>query len=93
MYKSQADAQAGLCQFTDLPKVVNNIWFGASSHNPCIQMADWIAYSVRTWAEKRQGANMHLRNLMPYFRGFPDKVLGWGIVPIPDVDCFPKLPA
>jgi len=92
MYESQAAAQAGLSKYTDLPKIANNIWFGSSSHNPCIQMADWIACAVRTWAEKKQGANMRLKGLLPYFRGFPNDVLGWGIIPIPSPDSFPKIP-
>jgi len=92
MYKSQAATQSGLCKFTNLPKIVNNIWFGASLHNPCLQIADWIAYSVRTWAEKRQGANLRLKMILPHFRGFPNNVLGWGIVPIPRSNSFPALP-
>jgi hypothetical protein len=91
MYKSQADIQAGICQFTNLPSIVNNVWFGTSLHNPCLQIADWISFSIRTWAEKRQSANLHLKMLLPHFRGFPH-VLGWGIVPIPRAESFPRLP-
>jgi len=92
MYKSQALAQAGADKYTDLPKIVNNVWFGSSAHNPCLQIADWVAYAVRNWAEKRQAANMRLKGMLHNFRGYPDNVFGWGIVAIPDQAAFPKLP-
>lgn len=92
MYKSQALTQAGFSQYTSLPKIANNVWFGSSAHNPCLQLADWVAFAVRTWAEKRRDTNTRLRELLPNFRGYPNNVMGWGIVPIPSEDAFPKLP-
>ena len=92
MYNSQASAQAGLSKFTTLPKIMNNVWFGSSLHNPCLQIADWVAYAVRTWAEKRQASNMRLKSILPSFRGYPNTILGRGIVTIPNQHSFPKLP-
>lgn len=92
MYKSQAIAQAGFSNFTRLPKIANNVWFGSSTNNPCLQIADWIAYAIRTWGEMRQGANMRLKEILPYFRGYPDKIFGRGIIPIPSARELPKLP-
>lgn len=92
MYKSQALAQAGFSNYTSLPKIANNVWFGSSAHNPCLQLADWVAFAVRTWAEKRRDTSTRLRELLPNFRGYPNNVMGWGIVPIPSEDAFPKLP-
>jgi len=91
MYKSQARAQAGFSNYTSLPKIANNVWFGSSAHNPCLQIADWVAFAVRTWAEGRQDTNTRLSGLLPNFRGYPNNIMGWGIVPIPSEDDFPKL--
>ena len=56
MYESQAGIQARHGYFADMPRLVNNVWFGSSRFSPQLQMADWIAYAVRTWAEgKREG--------------------------------------
>jgi len=91
MYKSQALAQAGFSNYTSLPKIANNVWFDSSAHNPCLQLADWVAFAVRTWAEKSGDTNMRLQELLPNFRGYPNNVMGRGIVPIPSEDAFPKL--
>jgi hypothetical protein len=89
--KKQAYVQAGLGKFSDLPVIVNKSWFGSSVHDPCLQIADWVAYTVRNWAENNRTSQME--QIMPNFRGYPDidKVLGKGIVCCPDKDCFPKL--
>jgi hypothetical protein len=93
MLKTQAEIQAGLgTHFTVLPTIVNRPWFGSSLHDPCLQMADWIAFSVRTWAEGNMTHSHRINGLLPTFRGYPDRVLGNGIVLCPDKECFPKLP-
>lgn len=93
MLKTQAEIQAGLgTHFSLLPTIVNRPWFGSSLHDPCLQIADWIAFAVRTWAEENTAYSHRIRQLFPNFRGYPDKVLGSGIVLCPDRECFPKLP-
>jgi hypothetical protein len=87
----QSDVQAGLGKFSDLPAVVNRSWFGSSLHDPCLQIADWVTFAVRTWAEK--DINSPLRMFLPKFRGYPDfdNILGKGIVCCPDKKSFPDL--
>ena len=92
MHESQAGIQAGRGYFTDLPRLVNNVWFGSSRFSPQLQMADWIAYAVRTWAEgKREGFD-RLRQVQHLFRGYPSRVDGYGVVLAPDSEGFPELP-
>jgi hypothetical protein len=93
MLETQAGIQAGLGlgKFSDLPTIVNRPWFGSSLHDPCLQMADWIAFAVRKWAE---GDSTRIKQLLPNFRGYPDpdRLLGRGIVLCPNKECFPELP-
>ena len=92
MYESQAGIQARQGYFTDMPRLVNNVWFGSSRFSPQLQMADWIAYAVRTWAEgKREGFD-RLGQVARRFGGYPDRLRGSGIVLWPDEDRFPRLP-
>ena len=92
LYRSQGDTQAGLKGYTDLPRVVNNVCFGSSLYNPCLQIADWVALAVRGWAESRPTGSQRLGQLLRSFRGYPDNVLGRGIVPIPDRSICPPIP-
>jgi len=93
MYRSQAEAQAGFRQFTDLPKLLNNVWFGSSLHNPCLQMADWIAFACRRWAQGDNIGAVRLKQIMKYFRGYPFEILGRGIVVNPSrTSALPPLP-
>ena len=92
MHESQAGIQAGRGYFTDAPRLVNNVWFGSSRFSPQLQMADWIAYAVRTWAEGRREGSDRLGQVLRRFRGYPDRVNGYGIVLAPDDDRFPGLP-
>lgn len=92
MLETQAEIQAGLGkEFSDLPTILNRPWWGSSLHDPCLQIADWIASAVRRWAE---GKPTLLKHLLPNFRGYPDpdRVIGRGIVLCPDKECFPRLP-
>ena len=88
--ETQAGIQAGLGKFSDLPAIVNKSWFGSSLHDPCLQIADWVAYAVRIWAER---CSPKIKLLMPHFRGYPDldNIIGKGIVLCPKKECFPKL--
>jgi len=94
MLETQAGIQAGLGKFSDLPNIVNRSWFGSSLHDPCLQMADWVAFVVRTWAEGDAVSSRRIKLLLPYFRGYPDpdKLIGRGIVLCPNKECFPSLP-
>ena len=91
--ETQTGIQAGFGKFSDLPAIVNKSWFGSSLHDPCLQMADWIAFAVRKWAEGKEYLT-RIRQLLPNFRGYPDpdKLLGKGIVLCPNKECFPNLP-
>jgi len=88
--ETQAGIQAGLGKFSALPAIVNKSWFGSSLHDPCLQIADWLAYAVRKWAER---SSPRIKPLLPHFRGYPDldKLLGRGIVLCPNKECFPNL--
>jgi len=91
MLRAQAEIQAGLGKhFSPLQVIVNRPWFGSSLHDPCLQMADWIAFAVRTWAEENIAYSHRIKQLLPNFRGYPE-VLGSGIVLCPNKECFPKL--
>lgn len=92
MHESQAGIQAGRGYFTDAPRLVNNVWFGSSRFSPQLQMADWIAYAVRAWAEGRREGFDRLGQVLHRFRGQPDPVSGCGIALVPDRDRFPELP-
>ena len=92
MHESQAGIQAGRGYFTDAPRLVNNVWFGSSRFSPQLQMADWIAYAVRTWAERKREGYDRLGQILRRFRGHPDNVVGGGITLVPDEDRFPALP-
>ena len=92
MHESQAGIQAGRGYFTDAPRLVNNVWFGSSRFSPQLQMADWIAYAVRTWAEGRREGFDRLGQLLRRFRGHPHRVSGHGLALVPDHDRFPELP-
>ena len=94
MLETQAGVQAGLGKFSDLPSIVNKSWFGSSLHDPCLQMSDWIAFTVRTWAERRRLSRQRLERLLPNFRGYPDPdwLIGRGIVLLPNKESFPNLP-
>ena len=92
MHESQAGIQAGRGYFTDAPRLVNNVWFGSSRFSPQLQMADWIAYAVRTWAERKREGFDRLGQVLRRFRGHPDRMSGSGIVLEPDAFRFPELP-
>ena len=92
MHESQAGIQAGRGYFNDAPRLVNNVWFGSSRFSPQLQMADWIAYAVRTWAEGRREGFDRLGQVLGRFRGHPDRVSGSGIALVPDGDRFPEFP-
>ena len=47
-----------------MPRLVNNVWFGSSRSSPQLQMADWIAYAVRTWAESKRVGYDRLRRVL-----------------------------
>lgn len=89
--ETQAEIQAGLGKFSDLPAIENRSWWGSSLYDPCLQIADWIAFAVRRWAE---GDSSPIKQLLPNFRGYPDpdRLIGRGIVLCPNKECFPKLP-
>ncbi len=71
MLKTQAEIQAGLGEsFSLLATIVNRPWFGSSLHDPCLQMADWIAFAVRTWAEGSMAYSHRIKQLLPNFRGY-----------------------
>jgi hypothetical protein len=92
MLQTQAEIQAGLGrEFSDLPAILNRPWWGASLYEPCLQIADWVAFAIRRWVE---GKPTLLRQLLPNFRGYPDPdwLLGRGIVCCPNKECFPQLP-
>ena len=91
MHQSQARVQAGHGYFTDLPRLVNNVWFGSSRYNAPIQMADWIAYAVRIWSERRSEGFARLVQVLPRFRGYPGRIGGQGIVVVPKENGFPML--
>lgn len=92
MLRTQAEIQAGLGKhFSPLPTIVNRPWFGSSLHDPCLQMADWVAFAVRTWAEESKAYSHRIEQLLPSFRGYPEKILGNGIVLCPNKECFPDL--
>lgn len=88
--ETQAGIQAGLGKFSELETIVNKSWFGSSLHDPCLQIADWIAYAVRIWAER---SSPRIKLLLPHFRGYPvlDNIIGRGIVLCPKKECFPNL--
>lgn len=92
MHESQAGIQAGRGYFNDAPRLVNNVWFGSSRFSPQLQMADWIAYAVRTWTEGRREGYGRLGQVLRRFRGYPDGVSTNGIALVPDRDEFPDLP-
>lgn len=93
MLETQAAVQAGLGIHTSLPTIINRPWFGSSLYDPCLQIADWIAFAVRVWAEQKEYSS-RIRKLLPSFRGYPDpdKLIGRGIVLCPNKECFPQLP-
>jgi len=91
-YASQLHMQAGLEPYTNASSVLNNVVFGSSLHNPLRQMADWVGYALRAWAEGRPNASSQIAGLLPHFRGYPDEMLGRGIVAIPSKSSFPVLP-
>ena len=93
MHESQAGIQAGRGYFSDAPRLVNNVWFGSSRFSPQLQMADWIAYAMRTWAEGRREGYDRLGQVLRRFRGHPDRVSARGIALVPDRDRFPELPS
>ena len=90
IHESQAGIQAGRGYFTDAPRLVNNVWFGSSRFSPQLQMADWIAYAVRTWAEGRREGYNRLGQIRSRFRRHPHRVSGHGLALVPDQ--FPELP-
>lgn len=95
MLRTQAEIQAGLGKhFSPLQVIVNRPWFGSSLHDPWLQMADWIAFAVRVWAEENATYSHRIKKLLPNFRGYPDpdRLLGRGIVLCPKKECFPDLP-
>jgi hypothetical protein len=84
MLRTQAEIQAGLGKhFSQLQTIVNREWFGSSLHEPCLQMADWLAFLVRVWAEGSGTYSNDIKRVLPSFRGYPDKVLGSGIICVP----------
>lgn len=91
--ETQAGIQAGQGKFSELPAIVNRSWFGSSLHDPCLQIADWIAFAVRKWAEGKGSLCHRIEKILPNFRGYPDKdkLIGWGIVLCPNKKCFPTL--
>ena len=92
MLKTQAEIQAGLgMHFSKLQTIVNRPWFGSSLHDPCLQIADWIAFTIRIWAEENTAYSYRIKQLLSNFRGYPDRILGSGIVLCPNRDSFPKL--
>ena len=91
MHESQAGFQAGRGYFPDMPRLANNVWFGSSRFSPQLQMADWIAYAVRTWAERKREGFERLGQVLGRFRGHPDRV-DRGIVVEPDENRFPEFP-
>ena len=92
MHESQAGIQAGRGYFSDAPRLVNNVWFGSSRFSPQLQMADWIAYAVRTWAEGRREGYDRLGQVLSRFRGHPNGVGDNGIALVPNRDQFPEFP-
>jgi hypothetical protein len=86
----QSSVQAGLGHFGNLSSIVNRPWFGSSLHDPCLQVADWIAFTVRRWGEKKPGAQDRLSQIVQNFRGHPDGVVGRGIVLWPRQHSFPE---
>ncbi len=58
-----------------------------------MQIADWVAFAIRTWAEAKESSS-RIKQLLPNFRGYPDpdKLLGRGIVLCPNKECVPNLP-
>lgn len=85
----QSVVQAGFGKHSDIPTVVNKSWFGSSLHEPCLQIADSIAYAVKYWAE---GRGIHyLKNILPNFRGYPDRVKSQGSACCPNKECFPSI--
>jgi hypothetical protein len=93
MYTSQAEAQAGLGHFTMLPKLLNNVWFGSSLHNPSLQMADWVAFACRLWAERKTPRGVSpLGYIVHRFRGYPNRVKGVGIAVNPAKANVPAMP-
>lgn len=93
MLETQAGIQSGLGKFSDLPAIVNRTWFGSSLYDAHLQIADWIAFAVRTWAEAKEHSSRIIQ-LLPNFRGYPDpdKLIGRGIVLCPRKEYFPSLP-
>lgn len=91
MLEIQTNTQAGLEKFSELPTIINKSWFGFSLYDPCLQMADWIAFAIRVWAEESTAYAYRIKQLLPNFRGYPDDILGRGIVLCPSGEYFPTL--
>jgi hypothetical protein len=92
MYDSQAEAQAGFGQFTQLSRIVNNVWFGSSLHNAPLQIADWIAFVARLWLSQNPEGSRRLGQIKANFRGYPNRIKGRGIVVNPHRANAPQIP-
>ena len=94
MYERQGDYVAGRGYFTQLRHIINNIAFASSRFNPGLQYADWVAYAVAGWAHGDRWLSPRFGQLLPLFRGFPEnRIIGRGLVLIPDNYGWPALPA
>ena len=92
MHESQAGIQSRQGFLSNMPRLVNNVWFGSSRFSPQLQMADWIAFAVRTWAEGKREGFERLGQVSRHFRGYPDHVKDHGIVLWPEEGQYPALP-
>lgn len=91
-YSTHSIFGEGNARYTDASRVVTTVTFGSSVHSPVIQIADWIGFAVATWCRGLVHGQQALRALLPRFRGYPDNILGRGILLKPGHDAFPTLP-
>jgi hypothetical protein len=77
MYEWQAWAKL-IAQFTDFGRILNNVWYGSSVHNPMLQIADWVAYCSNQFASDRPVGMERMPQLAPRYRGYPDNLIGRG---------------
>lgn len=78
--------------YTNASRIVTTVAFGSSAHSPIIQIADWIGFAVVTWCRRLDYGHRALHALLPRFRGYPDHIVGRGILLNPDNYPFPDLP-
>jgi hypothetical protein len=72
----------------DLQCILNCPAFSSSKYTPGLQIADWIAYEAVKWAE---GENSYISHFKEIYREYEGKIIGCGLVLLPDTKLFPTL--